>query len=407
MAAFNVFGIVLGVASMIPFLGSMMPGRDPLVTTVRIYGGTGTDTSGNAPNVAAFDIDGNLIGSVKGGDVIAQGAPFDAKIEMKADGSDGSAAQAQYISISQQGVDALCISGISVTWPDGLEFAWYGDVAEFCGAPWYPSTTVLSSKDLYTPKCVWIDGDGSNGIKTKGFGIHIPSFVATAERAQSMTDDKDLWCNVAPRLKFYDDLAMEQALPVFKPYPEFEGGTLLDVDPAKIKNSANWFTPQWPLDKKGRKDEKAMKKAAKEAEKEKERQGEKGSKRDVGADFDRETTVNGTSAELKANGNIFAGQLNKSNSPWHSAQEVCDSETSRGADFLVKNEKERIFCDMDAHRAWPLCTEDSTQNGGVPITNNCFDDKNNRMIGGVKNSRRDDVTGDRIVHKRYVKVNTW
>jgi hypothetical protein len=396
MAAFNVFTIVLGVASMIPMLGSMMPGRDPLVTTIRIYGGTGTDTSGNAPGVAAFDIDGNLIGSVKGGDVIAQGAPFDAKIEMKADGSDGSAAQAQYISLSQAGVDALCVAGISVTWPDGLEFAWYGDVAEFCGAPWYPSTTVLSAKDLYTPKCVWIDGDATNGIKTQGIAMHIPSFVATAERAQSMTEDKDLWCNTAPRLKFYDSLQLEQAIPVFKPYPEFEGTTLLDVDPAKTKNSANWFTPQWPLDKKGRKDEKAMKKAEKEAEKERERQGQKEEKRNV--DFNVDVSVNGTSAELVANGKRpFFGILNKSPSKYHSAIELCQSSTSFGPDFVSL--EEGVFCDMDAKKAWPLCS--------ATITNNCFDNDTDKMVGGKKNSRRDDVTGARIIHKRYTKVNSW
>jgi len=375
MAAFNVFGIVLGVATMIPFLGSMMPGRDPLVTTIRIYGGSGADTSGNAPHVAAFDINGNLIGSVKGGDIIAQGAPFDAKIEMKADGTDGSGAQAEYISLSQAGVDAICIAGISVTWPDGLEFAWYGDVAEFCGAPWYHSTTILSAKDLYKPKCVWIDGDASNGIKTKGIGIHIPSFVATAERAESMTQDKDLWCNVAPRLKFYDDLLQEQAISVFKPYAEFEQGTLVDVDPAKVKDSANWYTPEWALDKKGRKDDK---------------------KRSV--DFEAETTVNGTNAQLVANGRkLFQGQLNKSGSAQHSAKALCESATSFGPDFV--NVEEGYFCDMDAKRMWPLCTDE--------ITNNCFNNAANKMIGGKKNSRRDDVTGERIIHKRYDKVSQW
>ncbi|KAF2688910.1 hypothetical protein K458DRAFT_414590 [Lentithecium fluviatile CBS 122367] len=368
MAAFNVFSIVLGVATMIPFLGSMMPGRDPLVTTVRIYAGTGDDTNGNAPHVAAFDIDGNLIGSVKGGDDIAKGAPYDAKIEMKADGSDGSAAQAEYISLSQAGVDAICVAGISVTWPDGLEFAWYGDVGEFCGAPWYHSTTILSSKDLYKPKCVWIDGDATNGIKTQGIGIHIPSFVATAERAQSMTDDKDLWCNVAPRIKFYDSLAREQALPVFKPYAEFEQSTLVDVDPAKIKDSANWFTPEWALDKKGRKDNEKR------------------------TNFDAEVSVNGTRKQLN-----FQGQLIKSGSPQHSAKVLCESDTSLGPDFV--SEEEGIFCDMDAKRAWPLCTKH--------ITNNCFDNDKNQMVGGKKNSRRDDVTGERILRKRYETVKSW
>lgn len=372
MEAFNVFSIVFGVATMIPFLGSMMPGREPLVTTVRLYAGTGDDTNGNAPNVAAFDLDGNLIGSVKGGDDVAKGAPWDAKIKMKADGSDGSAAQAEYISLSQAGVDAICIAGISVTWPDGLEFAWYGDVGEFCGAPWYLSSTVLSSKDLYKPKCVWIDGDATNGIKTKGIGIHIPSFVATAERAESMTKDKDLWCNVAPRLKFYDDLRREQALPVFKPYAEFEQGTLVDVDPAKIKNSANWYTPEWALDKKGKKD----------------------SKRSI--DADAEVSVNTTSNGIPKQAR-FRGQLNKSNDPQHDPKLLCESNSSLGPDFA--NDEHQVFCDMDTHTLYPYCT--------AAKPNNCFDNKNNKIVGGRKNSRRHDVTGERIIQKRYTKVTQW
>jgi hypothetical protein len=375
MATVAAISIVLGVAMMIPMIKDMLPIREPLVTTIRIYAGTGTDTNGNAPNAAAFDLDGNLIGSEKGGDQVTKGAPYDYKIKMKADGRNGAAAQTHYISLSQAGVDAICIAGISVTDPSDIQFAWYGDVAEFCGAPWYASQTILSSKDMYMPKCVWIDGDATNGIKTKGISLHLPSFIATDERAESMTKDKDLWCNVAPRLKFYDDLSRESAVPVFKPYPEFEPTTLLDKDPAATKDSKNWFTPEWALDKKGRKKD----------------------KRSID-DLD-EVSVNGTHAELQAGQRKvnFQGQLNKSGNQWHSAKELCESSTSMGPDFV--STKEGVFCDMDHKRAWPLCS--------ATITNGCFDNDNNKMVGGKKNSRRDDLTGDRIIHKRYDNVNNW
>ena len=66
MAALNVFATVFGIVSMIPFLAMMIPKREDLVTTVRVFCGTGTGTEGAAPHVAIFDIVGKRIGSMKG-----------------------------------------------------------------------------------------------------------------------------------------------------------------------------------------------------------------------------------------------------------------------------------------------------------------------------------------------------
>jgi hypothetical protein len=394
MAALNVFSIVFGVATMIPFLGSMLPQREDLVTTVRIYAGTGDGTDGQAPNVAAWDIDGTLIGSVKGGDLVVKGAPFDSKIEMKAKGNgNGAAAQAHYISLSQRGNDAICIAGISVTWPDGIEYAWYGDVGELCGAPWYHSSTILSAQDLYTPKCVWIDGDETNGIKTKGMAIHLPSFVATEERAQSMTDDKDLWCKVQPRLHFYDDLDREQPVPYFEPHAEFEPVTLLDKDPAGLKDPSRWKTndngwkdptppPQQQPNNGG---------------------GEPGKGQpninppNIKEPKINPPNINPPNLPRQATGGRFKGHLIKSSHKSHSAKELCESSTSMGPDFV--SIEEGFFCDMDAKKAWPLCNAE--------ITNGCFDVQKNQMVGGKINSRRDDKTGERIVRKRYERVDEW
>jgi hypothetical protein len=40
----------------------------------------------------------------------------------------------------------------------------------------------------------------------------------------------------------------------------------------------------------------------------------------------------------------------------HSAVELCESQTSWGPDFV--SSEEGIFCDMDTHTTWPLCTSD-------------------------------------------------
>ena len=40
----------------------------------------------------------------------------------------------------------------------------------------------------------------------------------------------------------------------------------------------------------------------------------------------------------------------------HSAQRLCESETSHGPDFV--SHKEGLFCDMDTRKLWPLCNSD-------------------------------------------------
>ena len=52
------------------------------------------------------------------------GVGHDITIEHQGDG----AAQAEYISIITGGDDALCISAVSLTTPDGINYGFYGDI---------------------------------------------------------------------------------------------------------------------------------------------------------------------------------------------------------------------------------------------------------------------------------------
>jgi hypothetical protein len=46
--------------------------------------------------------------------------------------------QPEYMTLSAGGNDAVCIAYLTITWPDGSQFFWRGDVGFKCGADWYP-----------------------------------------------------------------------------------------------------------------------------------------------------------------------------------------------------------------------------------------------------------------------------
>ena len=325
---------------------------------------------------------------------MVQGAPYDARIEMKPDGDDtkARAAQGMYVSLSAAGKDSICIAGISVTWLDGVQFAWYGDVAEHCGAPWYHSKTILSAEDLYTPKCMWMDSDGTDGVWTKGMSLHLPSFVATAERAQSMTDDFDLWCNVAPRLRFWDQLTEKQPVPYFDPPLEFQPVTMLDYDPAAVKNPAGWKIQPPLRKKKGLKRRQEPQDIIDDGYDD---EYETADEDQEGIPFTNHTLVR--RQEPNRGQSRFQGALVKSTMDGQSAKELCKSESSMGPDFV--SIKEKRFCDMTRKKSWPLCDDETTHS--------CFDTKVNAMVGGKLNRRRDDATSERIIRKRYATVHEW
>lgn len=292
---------------------------------------------------------GRDIGEARGSkNTIADGGYKDIKVTAS---TDQQGRQAQYISVSKGGNDALCISYIAVTWPDGQQKGWYGDVGYQCGGSWYNSQTIIG-EDNYQPKCVWIDGDKSNGITTQGMGIHITDFTATEERAKAYAGDPDTMCKSKPRFHLYDDLTSDMFLPYFDPPLEYDEHNV-DKDKSKVLVDGA-STGQLPPKNK-----------------------------------------------RKRRGNVakrhhFPGKLVTSAKPAHSARELCESDTSMGPDFVSSHEG--LFCDMSEKELWPLC--DSNHTTG------CFDARNNTMVAGSK-SRRDEASGRNIPEKEYSNVQTW
>jgi len=360
MAA-NIIGLLLGAVTMIPFLESLMPDQADQTTTVRIGVGLSTNndanTKGNTPGIALFDVVGRSVGTQSGSsDTIADGGFSDIKVIAP---DDAAGRQAEYISVSKGGNDALCIAYISMAWPDGGKRAWYGDVGMQCGGFWYHSETIAGDDD-YRPACVWIDGDASNGIVTQGMGIHITDFTATAERADAYAADQDTMCKSKPRFNLYNDITSDDWLPVFVPPLEYESGTLVDTDRSKlfVTGIAQGAPPQ------------SRRRSIIEA------RGHSNTTKPVP---------------------FMPHRLITSKHPSHSAIKLCKSKTSKGPDFVSYHEG--VFCDMCEKEVWPLCSE--SLKGG------CFDVLKGTMRPGSGLNGRDESSGRQVPEKSYTKIDHW
>ncbi|TGO71131.1 hypothetical protein BELL_0616g00060 [Botrytis elliptica] len=370
----QVIGLLLGAITMIPMLESFIPDKTAQTTTIRIGAGTSTDskasTSGNTPGVRLFDVVGRSIAQKSGSSSrIADGSFSD--IKLVAPDSVGGR-QGQYLSVVSGGNDALCISYIAVTWPDGGQQTWTGDIGVQCGGDWYESQTIMDPSTNYMPKCMWIDSDGSNGIKTKGMGIHITDFTPSDDRAAQYQKDPPSMCGSQPRFWLYDDIDMKTCMPYFDPPLQYTTG-LTDMDRSKVVGVQGSKTC---TNKKVR----------------------RGGTQAVSArrlelpSINNTTSVNNIGNKLSS----FLGKLITSNSTSHSAIRLCDSETSLGPDFVAHHEN--TYCDMMNKQSYPLCGRDNST-----ISTDCFDIMSKTLVPSEGLKRRDTP----LPTKEYHTVTHW
>ncbi|KAH6611650.1 hypothetical protein C7974DRAFT_419110 [Boeremia exigua] len=344
-AAIKVIGLMFGILSEAPMLGSMLPDKTDRQTVIRIGVGTSINAEGNTggdtPGIRLFDVMGRALGSKRGSKSnIADGGYKDIRVTAS---RAHQGRQAQYILVSKGGNDALCISYIAVTWPDGQRKRGH----------WYNSQTIIGDTN-YQPKCVWIDGDASNGIATQGLGIHVTDFTATPERAAAYKEDPETMCKSRPRFHLYDELDTDMYLPFFDPPLEYDENSV-DRDRSKVLVDGSSTGPLPPRK--------------------------------------RSVEQRGTALTRRHH---FPGRLVTSAQRAHSARELCRSETSLGPDFV--SVYEGLFCDMSEKELWPLCDE-------MHLTG-CFDVESNSMVAGSL-SRRDEASGRHVPEKEYNDVQVW
>ncbi|KAH9207294.1 hypothetical protein DL95DRAFT_234348, partial [Leptodontidium sp. 2 PMI_412] len=277
------------------------------------------NTGGSIPHLAFWDINGHRIGQYKGDEDghINQNMEHKGSIQNYQTVPKGEARQPEYVMISTQEKDAICISYVYAS-GNGAQWAWYGDIGFNCGADWFLSNFKVGS-GTYSPKCVWIDHDHTNNLRYQGFSLHMPDFSSTDDRVTQFTNNPDTLCKSSPRMKFWENITPNGLIPFFKPPLKYTDGGA-DANPARVIDKV---------------------------------------KRSIGSS--RHFSRN--------NGNNKPGRLIVSSMATHSAKELCESGTSVGPDFVSTTE--RVFCDMSEKEWWYLCSPD--------VLTGCFDLKTEKM----------------------------
>lgn len=394
LAALEALAFVGTVITTIPVLQDFISPKPDIdkTTVVKIVAGDDDFTDGNLPGIHLFDRSGNTVG------IHASAPDFDEKlgkgeirtVNIEQIDRDISAAGTEYISLSHGGNDAICVSFITVRTPTGNQYSFTGDIAFECveqgvGIFWYHGNVVISQgeKGIVEPKCFWLDGDATNGINTKGVGIHLPSFIPSKGREASFKESPNRQCHSEPRFAAYadDGFGPFSMIPFFKE-DVFDLGTLEDFDD-KALDQNNWGLNELdiPFFKRGL----------------------AGPNSTAESDTTPLAREGGGPPRNNAGGDRPSrswrkpGQLIKCASESKSARALCESETSHGPDFL--NTAEGLLCDMDTKNLWDVC-KDEQQTG-------CFDAERSRMRLGRGNNRRDESSGRLIPRKVYDDVKQW
>ncbi len=218
--AAEIIGVLAGgVLAACPLITDLIAPPKDQTTRVRVLLGSNAtfsaNLSGNLPSVALWDEFGQSIGTTfSDGKVVPQGNHKEISVEANA--TVGNIAPA-YISVVNGGNDAICISAISVTAPDSTKISWSADLAVQCGV----SASFISNNPAgegYSPHCIFIDGDGSNGIKHQGFGLHLSHFVSHPARNEAYAKNGgELYCKSGPRFRMYEKLRPEDPILIFDP----------------------------------------------------------------------------------------------------------------------------------------------------------------------------------------------
>jgi hypothetical protein len=234
----NAAGIIASIAIPLSELAEYKGAKTSLA--IGIGGSTSTDpnTGGSVPHAAFWDINGNRIGQYTGdaNGHINQNTEWTMEVDNTQTEPEGQAVQPEYLSVVMQETDAICISYIYAS-GNGAQWAWYGDMGYTCGADWYPSSFKVGS-GTYSPKCVWIDQDHSNGLLFQGLSLHMPDFASTPDRITEFNKNPDALCKSDARMKFWPSIVPDAIPPFFSPPLEYTTGGA-DADISKVINSGS------------------------------------------------------------------------------------------------------------------------------------------------------------------------
>lgn len=349
-----------GIASLAVPLGELSQRRVPRESTVVQVGiGSGDLAGGSVPHIALWGEGGNRIGQYKGH---ANGHldPETVGLYTVTHEQDGNKdEQAEYVMLAMNEKDAICIAFIIVS-GDGGEWTWLGDMGKTCGADWYNSNFKIGT-GTYTPPCVWIDQDHTNGLKAQGMSLHMPDFSGSQNgTVQEYSQNQDALCKSNKRMTFWPSIVADSEIPTFQPPLVYDtNGT--DVDLSKvIDRKTNGFP-----------DPKSQRRLARDR-------------------FAKRQSSNPNPTHLVVSEN-----------PLHSAKETCEHPGSYGPDFV--STVEGVYCDMSVKEWWPLCSN--------AIISGCFDLNGQMMRGSAPGhngqNRQGQLTGRDSSDKIYETMDRW
>lgn len=388
-------GDFLGIGKMQPNAITSASVSTPSNTIVRVLLGSDTTTAssfgGNAPGVSLWDLNGNPIGHTDGSSTIEPQGTF-VDIEVAPDPKIGNV-QSSYISITNGGNDAVCISGFTVTFPDSGKAGFDASaVAQRCDdVPWSnaqnPKIDATANDGSAQARCIWIDRDDSNGFKFQGFAVHLASFATKAKGlASEYLNNTAFMCKSGPRFRMYEQLDTEDKIIYFDPPIRF----LTEADTSDQNLIGSDKDPSIIINNPGKATQDKPKKRCVRSTGEQSDCGSEESSPSVPVRH-RSSGVQRWS-RIRKESPIYAPPLNSTSqnsttpktpmyetvviSPhaYNSARALCNSEFSRGTSFvsLVEN----LFCDMEDKFLYHTCQSEAAPSS----TSCCYNTSNNSLL---------------------------
>ncbi|KAL8711714.1 MAG: hypothetical protein Q9220_003885 [cf. Caloplaca sp. 1 TL-2023] len=294
-------------------------------------GGAQKDLGGNTPFVVGWDTNLKRVG-----DTAHEGMGFIhdgqfANVEISG------GRQTPTLDFTAWGTDGICISDVYMKWADNQAFAFDGSWFKWCNMWWYHSSISLttSTGDEFRPPCGWLDQDKSEGHALVGFRVDMLELQNIPNKNAWGKDDVQEYCH----------------------------------ETFKFSGSSQGQYLQGNLDTTG--------------------DGNKGQRRDVSSSG---SATNKTLAITDSNGQ--RRKLVVSDFEGQSAQELCDSDKSRGPDFVSMAEGK--YCDMSEKKVYKFCSDHTRRE--------CFslDEGGKRLKrrGGLKDKNDS-------VQREYGEITRW
>ncbi|KAH6681325.1 hypothetical protein B0J14DRAFT_529740 [Halenospora varia] len=371
---FNLAGVIVPVAFAIK---DAIP-KEAGISMVSILTGDGTtknplrDAGGTVPHIALWDNNGQRLAQYhsKNSEKMVQGGK-PTMISLAHTQNGNKFADPYYVMLSQLDTDAVCIASVQVS-NGAITGTFYGDTGFSCGQSWFYSSRQLGA-ELVTPKCVWLDGDHSNGLNARAMSFHLNDMIPSNDKINMYSKNNDYLCKSTPRFSYWGNLLPDAIIPFFNPPLEYNtddksGGEGADVDPDlaldKIVYDKGVF----------------MKQGEKTAHRRNNRPG-----------------ISPETNSTRQGANHDPSHLVITEMDGQSAKELCEHPNSYGWDLV--SIKDNYYCDMTEKEIYNLCDE--------VTKSNCFDLQRKVLVGHGGISARGEVSQDGVPMKKYDTSAHW